>query len=171
MTRLAFAPPPRRAQDAAKWTQGAPSSCGSLRRRFRTSGARERRRWPRRSLYRGPSFSDQSIRPATLEAKCLYDADKLDSMGAIGVARAFAFAGARDNRLWIQPHTQVPPHPDRPRGADYTPVHEYVYKLARLLDTLHTPTARAIGVARHAFMLDFFTQLDREMAGEMAGES
>ena len=32
-------------------------------------------------------------------------------------------------------------------------------------------TARAIGVARHAFMLDFFTQLDREMAGEMAGES
>ena len=116
-------------------------------------------------------FRDQSIRPATLEAKCLYDADKLDSMGAIGVARAFAFAGAHDNRLWTQPYTQVPPHPDRPRGADYTPVHEYVYKLARLLDTLHTPTARAIGVARHAFMLDFFTQLDREMAGEMAGES
>ncbi|MEZ4559495.1 MAG: hypothetical protein R2854_24175 [Caldilineaceae bacterium] len=63
----------------------------------------------------------------------------------------------------------MPPHPDRPAGADYTPVHEYVYKLARLLDTLHTPTARSVW--RHAFMLDFFTQLDREMAGEMAGES
>lgn len=108
-------------------------------------------------------FRDQSIQPQTLEAKCLYDADKLDSMGAIGVARAFAFAGAHDNRLWTEPSSAVPPQDAAPEGGDYTPVHEYVYKLARLLDTLHTPTAKAIGAERHAFMVAFFTQLDREV--------
>lgn len=108
-------------------------------------------------------FRDQSIRPQTLEAKCLYDADKLDSMGAMGVARAFAFAGAHDHRLWTEPAAAVPPQDAAPEGRNYTPVHEYVYKLARLLDTLHTPTAKAMGAERHAFMVAFYTQLDREV--------
>lgn len=108
-------------------------------------------------------FRDQSIQPVTLEAKCLYDADKLDSMGAVGVARAFAYAGAHGNRLWTQPVDAVPAKVDAPQGRDYTPVHEYVYKLDQLLDTLHTPTAHALGKARHAFMVAFFAQFDAEM--------
>lgn len=108
-------------------------------------------------------FRDQSVQPRTLEAKCLYDADKLDSMGAIGVARAFAYAGNDNNRLWTTPWQEVPPIAAKPTGAEYTPVHEYVYKLQRLLATLYTPTARRIGEARHQFMVDFFEQLDREM--------
>lgn len=110
-------------------------------------------------------FRDQSIRPATLEAKCLYDADKLDSIGAIGVARSFAHAGSYDSRLWHQPADAAPPDNAKPAGAEYTPVHEFVYKLRRLLDTLHTPTARAIGQRRHDFMCAFFAQLDEEMLG------
>ena len=110
-------------------------------------------------------FRDQSIQPATLEAQCLYDADKLDSIGAIGVARAFAFAGAHDSRLWTQAWVDAPTDDERPAGADYTPVHEFVYKLQRLLATLHTPTAKKIGADRHAFMVHFYDQLDAEVTG------
>ncbi|MCE7984547.1 MAG: HD domain-containing protein [Caldilinea sp. CFX5] len=108
-------------------------------------------------------FRDQSLQPQTLEAQCLYDADKLDSIGAIGVARAFAFAGAHGNRLWTAPSSAAPPATAKPGGSDYTPVHEFVYKLQRLLATLHTPTARQIGEQRHAFMVTFYEQLDAEM--------
>ena len=108
-------------------------------------------------------FRDQSIQPQTLEAQCLYDADKLDSIGAIGVARTFAYAGNAGARLWTEPVVTVPPDDAQPSGADYTPVHEYVYKLSRILATLYTPTAKRIGAQRHQFMVTFYEQLDAEM--------
>lgn len=108
-------------------------------------------------------FRDQAIQPQTLEAQCLYDADKLDSIGAIGVARTFAYAGNAGARLWTVPVADVPPVAAQPSGADYTPVHEYVYKLGRLLTTLHTPTAQRLGAQRHQFMATFYEQLDAEM--------
>lgn len=110
-------------------------------------------------------YRDQSIQPQTLEARCLYDADKLDGIGAIGVGRAFAFAGSHGSRLWTEPWPAAPSDAAMPHGADYTPVHEFVYKLRRVLATLHTPTARAIGAERHAFMVAFFDRLDAEMQG------
>lgn len=110
-------------------------------------------------------FRDQAVQPQTLEAKCLYDADKLDSIGAIGIARAFAYAGATHNRLWTEAWSATPPDDAKPTGGDYTPVHEYVYKLRRILATLHTASARRIGQERHRFMLAFFDQLDAEMLG------
>lgn len=108
-------------------------------------------------------FRDSSVQPQTLEAKCLYDADKLDSIGAIGVARTFAYAGAHANRLWTMPHTAIELAAQPPSEPDYTPVHEYVYKLRRILETLHTATARTIGARRHAVMQQFFEQFDQEM--------
>jgi uncharacterized protein len=108
-------------------------------------------------------FRDQSIQPKTLEAMCLYDADKLDSIGAIGIARSFAYAGANDSRLWIEPWPAISDREQKPEGSDYTPVHEFVYKLQRLLATLHTETARRIGRERHAFMVAYYDQLDREV--------
>lgn len=106
-------------------------------------------------------FRDRSVQPQTLEAKCLYDADKLDAIGAIGIARAFAYAGAHGNRLWTSPASVIREKPTL--ANDYTPVHEYVFKLKRLLDSLFTPSARQIGLERHDFMASFFNQLDSEM--------
>jgi uncharacterized protein len=108
-------------------------------------------------------FRDRSIQPVTLEARCLYDADKLDSMGAIGVARVFAYAGRHNNRLWTTPQAEIPLQTQKPGGADYTPVHEFIYKLQQLSSTLHTATARRIGEQRHAFLCAFFEQLDKEV--------
>ncbi len=113
-------------------------------------------------------FRDSSLRPQTLEARVLYDADKLESIGAIGVARAFAYAGRHGSRLWTHSAAQVEADAQQaapPQGPDYTPVHEYVFKLRRLYDTLHTETARRLGRERHAVLLAFFAALDAEMAG------
>ncbi len=112
-------------------------------------------------------YRDRSLQPQTLEAKCLYDADKLDSIGAIGVARAFAHAGNYGNRLWNQPADEAPPDHAQPEGPEYTPVHEYVYKLRRILATLYTPSAREIGKRRHIFMTRFYEQLDAEMTDRL----
>lgn len=112
-------------------------------------------------------YRDHSVQPQTLEAKCLYDADKLDSIGAIGVARAFAHAGNHSSRLWNQPVAEAPPYHAQPDGPEYTPVHEYVYKLRRILATLYTPSAREIGKQRHNFMTRFYEQLDAEMTGQL----
>ena len=110
-------------------------------------------------------YRDRSVQPQTLEAKCLYDADKLDSIGAIGVARAFAHAGSHNCRLWNQPVIEAPPDHAQPSGPEYTPVHEYVYKLRHILSTLYTTTARKIGAQRHEFMTRFYEQLDSEIGG------
>jgi uncharacterized protein len=106
-------------------------------------------------------------RPTTLEAKVLFDADKLDAIGAIGVARAYALGGARGQRLWA-PLNDVSELLDRGDEPDaHTPVHEYAVKLVRLRDILYTRTGRELAEARHRFMVAFFEQLGREVRGEM----
>lgn len=103
--------------------------------------------------------------PATLEAACLCDADKLDAIGAIGVARAIAYGASHGHRLWSQPLDQIDAGDPPPAGADYTPSHEFVYKLARIAERLITPTARTLAAERHAVMAAFFRQMDQEVQG------
>ncbi len=103
--------------------------------------------------------------PATLEARCVFDADKLDAIGAIGVARAFAYGGRHGQRLWV-PLASVDADGPEPSPAEYTPVHEYVRKLARLRERLCTATARQIAEERHAFMAAFYQRLEAEVAGQ-----
>jgi len=116
----------------------------------------------------------QPPEPLTPEAKCLNDADKLDAIGAVGVARAFAFAGAHGGRLWTHPLSELDQliGPDREayRRAhggtqDYTPSHEFLCKLAGLADAMYTATAREIARERHDFMKAFFHRLDAEAQG------
>ena len=101
--------------------------------------------------------------PATIEARVLHDADKLDAIGAIGVARAFHYGGHWGQRLWAE----VPPdYQETPEtAAEHTPVHEYVFKLARIRERLLTDSARALAEERHAFMVAFYERLDREARG------
>lgn len=114
------------------------------------------------------------IVPQTLEAKVLFDADKLDSIGAIGVARAYVIGGLTGQRLWGEVE---PGYADAQRvgllsslqrqSSAHTPVHEFAFKLSRIKDILFTPTAREMAADRHFFMNEFFTRLDREVRGEL----
>jgi len=114
----------------------------------------------------------RSAVPQTLEAKVLYDADKLDAMGAIGVARAYAIAGRHAQRLWAEvPKGFSQRSAEVARGdvanMEHTPVHEFVFKLSKLRDSLFTATARAMAEERHKYMARFFERLEREVRGEL----
>jgi uncharacterized protein len=107
--------------------------------------------------------------PETLEAQVLFDADKLDAIGAVGIARAFAYGGAHGQRLWA-PIKSVDAARWKEEGDDpdaHTPVHEFVVKLSKLKGLLFTPTGRAIAEERHAFMVRFFERMDAEVQGEL----
>ncbi len=112
-----------------------------------------------------------SPEPRTLEARVLSDADRLDAIGAIGIARVYAYAGAHEGSLWRLPWREIAAlgvamPPNRAAGSGYTPSHEFVYKLDRIPERLYTATARAIAEERQRFMRMFFDRLDLEMAGE-----
>jgi len=99
--------------------------------------------------------------PQSLEARVLYDADKLDAIGAIGVARAYAVAGREGQRLWAD-LAEDPAD----GGGGHTPVHEFAFKLSRLKDGLFTAAARQIAADRHRFMVAFFQRLAEEVQGK-----
>jgi len=107
-------------------------------------------------------FRDDVV-PQTLEAKVLYDADKLDAIGAIGIARAYALAGKRGQHLW----TETPAGSlAESQSADYTPVHEFIFKLSQLKKALFTASARQIAEERHRYMVEFFARLEEEVQGK-----
>jgi len=95
--------------------------------------------------------------PATLEAQVLFDADKLDAIGAIGIARAYAYGGRYGQRLYDAPGAA---------SAEHSPQREFAIKLSQIRDRLFTATARAIAAERHAFMESFFARLEAEIRGE-----
>lgn len=101
--------------------------------------------------------------PRTVEAKVLFDADKLDAIGAVGVARAFLFAGELGARL----HS---PTVDVSRQAAYsindTGYREYVVKLSKIGSRMLTATGRHLAEDRHRFMADFFDRFLKEYEGE-----
>ena len=107
-----------------------------------------------------------SIAPQTLEAKILFDADKLDSIGAIGVARAYAISGALNQRLWSQVALDAVATRDQ-HNANHTAVAEFAVKLSKVRERVHTASARQIADERHAFMAAFFDRLEREVRGEV----
>jgi uncharacterized protein len=105
--------------------------------------------------------------PTTLEARVLFDADKLDAIGAVGVARAFAYGGARGQRLWVSVES-VDLARWQEEGDDpdaHTPIHEFVVKLSRIKERLFTSTGRSVAEERHAYMVGFFERLDAEVRG------
>jgi len=82
--------------------------------------------------------------PGSLEAQVLSDADKLDAMGAVGIARTFMRAGEHGTTMQD--------------GIDH--FHE---KLLKLPDRMYTKTARQIAAERHAFLLRFLALMEDEI--------
>jgi uncharacterized protein len=101
--------------------------------------------------------------PDTIEARVLFDADKLDSIGAIGVARAFLFAGEVGARLH-NPDARI--EKTRPYTADDTGYREYRIKLCRIKDRMLTATGRELAEYRHQFMQEFFQRFLLEYDGK-----
>lgn len=107
-----------------------------------------------------------STPPQTIEAKVLFDADKLDSIGAIGVARAYQVSGALNQRLWSEVSPDAMATRDQ-RNSDHSAYAEFIVKLSKVRERLYTVTARKIADERHAYMAEFFARLGREIQGEL----
>ncbi len=101
-------------------------------------------------------------RPRTLEARVLFDADKLDSIGAVGVGRAFLFAGEIGARLHDK---AIDVARTKPYTREDTAYREYLVKLSHVRDRMTTREGRRIAAERHRFMAAFFARLNKETDG------
>jgi uncharacterized protein len=104
--------------------------------------------------------------PETLEAQVLFDADKLDVIGAIGVARVIAYAALAHQPFYVEPSSQFIETGKEMPGEPHSAYHEHVFKLARIKDRLYTRTARTIAQERHAYIDEYFRRLAAEQRGE-----
>jgi uncharacterized protein len=100
--------------------------------------------------------------PCSIEAKILFDADKLDSIGAIGIGRAFLFAGEVGAKFHNQ---DVNILSTDPYTIEDTAYREFRVKLSKIKDRMQTPMGRKLAAERHRFMVDFFTRLETEING------
>lgn len=108
------------------------------------------------------SFS-AGIPPETLEARILRDADRLDALGAIGIARAFAVSGQLDRALYDadDPFAKVRAPDDSTFALDHFPL-----KLLKLADHMLTPGGQRLAATRTATMRAFLATLGTEIAVE-----
>ncbi|MDO9592687.1 MAG: HD domain-containing protein, partial [Erysipelotrichaceae bacterium] len=107
--------------------------------------------------------------PGSLEAAILFDADKLDAIGAVGIARSYMLAGQEGSKLYREVDLEAY-GPDNltdngriMRLEAHAPNIEYLLKLKHIPDRLMTEAAKKIAVERAAVMKAFFYALDHEM--------
>ena len=103
-----------------------------------------------------------SHEPETPEAKVLFDADKLDAIGAVGVARAFLFAGEVGARLHS---TEVNIEEAEPYSVDDTGYREFKVKLSKIRQRILTAEGRKLAEDRHVIMVEFFKRFLEEYEG------
>ena len=109
-------------------------------------------------------FRTRAGAPETLEARILFDADKLDSIGAVGIGRAFLFAGEVSARLH---NPEIDVSKTKPYTSEDTAYREYLVKLRAIKDRVHTREGKRIAAERHRFMVEFFDRLNRETDGKL----
>jgi len=100
--------------------------------------------------------------PQSLEAKILFDADKLDSIGAVGIGRAFLFAGEVGARLH-NPDMNL--KKTKPYTKEDTAYREFLVKLRKIKGRLFTREGKRLARERHRFMTEFFNRLNKETEG------
>ena len=115
---------------------------------------------------RAHRFRQNWEKPSTLEAKVLFDADKLDVIGAIGIARTIAYAIQAQQPYYAQPSELFLKTGKTQEHECHSVYHEYLFKLRYIKDKLYTPTGKKLAEGRHKFLALFFSQLVAEIRGE-----
>ena len=146
--------------------EAAPREAGRLLKRLGAEGATVERV---QAVCREVSFKGAGVadRPGSIEARIVQDADRLDAIGAIGVARTFAYGGAK-GRLLYEPGVKPVLHARfaaYKRSRSHT-INHFPEKLMLLKKRLHTREARRLARERHAFLVTFLKQFHREWRGE-----
>jgi len=98
----------------------------------------------------------------TIEAKVLFDADKLDCIGAIGVARAYTWAGERKIKLYSEKTFFETNYEKK-----HSPIIEFSFKLTKIKDEMQTKTGKKIATSRHKYTIKYFKELKREITNKI----
>ena len=112
------------------------------------------------------------VPPQTLEGRILYDADKIDGLGAIGIGRLYMITGRYNQKVYssvpddiVEPVDPLVVRQLR-RRPDYSPSIEFQLLFGNLPERMMTRTGREIARERFAFMQEFFTRLQKEAEGK-----
>lgn len=106
-----------------------------------------------------------NVKPQSLEAKILSDADKIDAIGAVGIGRDFLFAGEIGAMLHNRPGTKI--EETAQYSKDDTAYREYFLKLRFIKERILTNEGRRLAEGRDKFMHEFFDRFLSEIKGEI----
>jgi uncharacterized protein len=115
---------------------------------------------------RAHRFRHNGEKPQSLEAKVLFDADKLDVLGAIGAARTIVYGALDGKPLYTEPSEQFIQTGKETPGELHSSYHEYLFKLSKIKDLIFTESGIKLAESRHAFLVQFYEELRAECRGE-----
>lgn len=111
------------------------------------------------------NFSKQGVTVDDIETLILQDADNLDAIGAIGIARTFMYGGAYKSPMWVPDVPFDQGSYDESADADPSVIHHFYSKLLKLKGNMNTPTAKKMADNRHKFMEYFLEEFLSEWKG------
>ena len=113
--------------------------------------------------FKGGNFGQQFN---SKELEIVQDADRLDALGAIGIARCFNYGGFKNRALY---NPEIPPKltmsKEEYKNSESPTLNHFYEKLLLLSDKMNTPTGKKIAEARHQYMEDFLSQFYAEWEG------
>lgn len=104
--------------------------------------------------------------PETLEAQILFDADKLDVVGAFGVARTVGYAVQAGQPIYFPPSQAFFDTGRKAHGEPHSAYHEFLFKLRKVPSEMKTGPGRRLAAKRARIMHEFFNELAVEASGE-----
>jgi uncharacterized protein len=116
---------------------------------------------------RAHRFRDDREPPQTIEAQVLFDADKLDVLGATGAARTIAYAVQDGQPAYSEPSPKFIETGVKEEGEPHSSYHEYLFKLRKVKERMFTQTGKLLAEERDRYLEEFYNHLAAESRGEM----